>query len=278
MKTKKFSLSGAGRAIWSAFVVLSLVVVASVIGVGGAAMFIYHQMGNSVSVAKASPRESVDRTYPKLQAVSSGKAAADWEIAELSDKPRFTYVSYDGGRRRARLRVTTVLDSRRADNSMPPPLTPGESDVMPTVSDEGQRPPLAEPASKYIISEHTGRVIGIDGTAGAAMEARQYVPEVRVAAPVLENGRAVFRSGNNRVLSETPVQTQFMPVRRALPVEPSDREPDDVGGVVSSPSTSFSVERELADEDDVPVQRALPVNRAPRPANQGRIFRLPFGN
>lgn len=255
MNKSQLSIATASRFLLNAFLVLVIVVLAGLVGVGGAALWIYSRPVASLATAQhSSPRLKGDvaateaRTFPKLSPVQASDDApaqltparyvpAESEIATLSDTPRYTYVSYNGGRQQAHLRVMTVLS-----NSVPAPLAALPNDASTSVSTT-DRPPLSDAASRYI-TDARGRVIGVDGTAGAVAEASaqrvpiaralpvqpaNFAPEVRVAYPVI--------------------------TRKALPVDANAPVPN---------STSFDAQAELSREDARPVLHALPVARATR--------------
>ena len=252
MNKSKFLIATASRALLNVFMVFALVALASLIGVGGAALWIYGRPGNTLSVAKQSSLPSkVDATaddtrdFPRLSPVRSDVTPAqltaarymptDTEIATLSDTPRYTNISYNGGRQQAYLLVNTVLSSSPAASI---------DDESAPVQD-ADRPPLTDTASHYITDDQ-GRVVGIDGSAGAVADAREQHPNVARALPVQS------RSVAHEVRVASPVA-----VRKAMPVD------DDA----TAPSpTGFNVQDELARDDDRPVLRAEPVARAARSA------------
>ena len=248
-----------------------MIILASLIGVGGAAIFIYKQMGNSVNVTKTTPAkarpliaaETDQVPAPSLTPLTTASTdehhaatatvadSSEWHFAEFSDKPRFIDVTYDGGRQHARLKVNTVLSSK------PDVASAMVSDVP---AEDDDRPAL-EAGNKYITDKRTGRVIGIDGSAGAAMEVRRAeavsslpattirnpVPEVRVASPVLQFGRSAF--DNDGPVQAAAPTTRFPPTRKAQPVY------RDEYGNIASPDTGDEA------PDDLPVRRALPTRQ-----------------
>ncbi len=256
MNKPKLSIAAASRFLLNAFLVLAIVLLASLVGVGGAALWIYGRpVATPTTATHSAPRLKADvaateaRTFPKLSPVQSDNdipaqltparyVPSDSEIATLSDTPRYTYVSYNGGRQQAHLRVMTVLST-----SVPAPLAAPVADDVAS-AEVTARPPLNNSDSRYITDVH-GRVIGVDGTAGAAAEARaqqvtvaralpvqpvSYPPEVRVASPVI--------------------------TRKALPV--------DADAPVTDVPSTFDANAELAREDARPVLHALPVARSTR--------------
>ncbi len=280
----------AGRALLSVSLVVAMVLAASLIGVGGAAIFIYRQMGNSASVSKTLPgkgktavfdTDAATRLEPtpapsaemadRHPATPTVAESTEWHFAEFSDKPRYIDVTYDGGRQHARLKVNTVLSSK-------PDVATQSSLVSDTTDDSTDlTTPLNDPDSHYIVDKETGRVIGIDGSAGAAKEVRRAqpvtatfpaatirnpVPEVRVASPVLDYGRPVFDD-------ERPVQaaipaSQFLPTRKALPVEPGD---------LSEPPAPNSTDGVV--DGSLPVRRTRPVSGDLSSRQYEQIFESP---
>ena len=258
MNKSKLSIAAASRLLLNAFFMLAIVALASLVGVGGAALWIYGRpVDASATASHAKPRLKADvvateaRVFPQLSPVQADNdvpsqltparyVPSDAEIATLSDTPRYTYVSYNGGRQQAHLRVTTVLST-----SVPAPLAaPTTEDITPV--EANNRPPLNDSGSRYI-TDANGRVIGVDGTAGATAEANaQSVPVAR-ALPVQPANFAP------EVRVAYPVVT-----RKALPV-------DTDAPVVSAPGT-FDVQAELAREDSRPVLHAIPVTRSSRSA------------
>ena len=142
-------------------------------------------------------------------------------------------------------------------------------------ADTGDRPPLTDSGSHYIVSRLTGQVVGVDGSAGAAVEARQaqaipvtvavqtLPPEVRVASAVPV--RAAIPVNPDEVDASNPQYlavtdgAQYVPVRRAQPVT--------VG-------RAFDAASYLA-QDNVPVARAQAVNPTSRAAGYRHDFQLP---
>ena len=110
------------------------------------------------------------------------------------------------------------------------------------------RPPLSDVASHYITDAH-GRVIGIDGSAGALSEAQSQQVTVARALPVTQTAGVAPE------------------VRVAYPVTARKATPVD-DGVVAAP-TAFNVQAELSREDERPVIPAQRVVRAARPTMFG---------
>lgn len=248
MNKPKLSFTAVSRFLLNVCTVLVLVVLASLIGVGGAALWIYNRPETVASAARhTSPRLKADvaasetRSFPQLspmqadsdvpaQLIPAHYVPSESEIAIFSGSPRYTYVSYNGGSQQAHVRINTV-----AAVTAPAPLAASlETDNAPVQT--GSRPPLTDSASRYI-TDAKGRVIGIDGTAAEnqvpaaralPVQAVGVQPEVRVASPVI--------------------------ARKALPVD------DDQSGVQTA-SSPFSVRAELSREDNRPVLRAQPVAR-----------------
>ncbi len=273
MNKSKLSIAAASRFLLNAFLVLTIVLLASLVGVGGAALWIYGRpVAAPTTTQHSSPHLKVDVAageacvFPKLSPIQSDDdtpaqltparyVPSDSEIATLSDTPRYINVSYNGGREQAHLSVRTVLNAL-VPEPLVAPLVDGTAAIQTT-----DHPLLTNPSSRYITDAH-GRIIGIDGTAGAVAEARaelantartmstqpaDYAPEIRVAYPVV--------------------------TRKALSV--------DGNTPVASPA-SFDAQAELASDDARPVLRAIPVvhsTRSARPSMFGASdsFRS-FGN
>ena len=245
MNKPKLSFTAVSRFFLNVCTVLVLVVLASLIGVGGAALWIYNRPETVSTTAKHSLRSiqsdvaaSESRSFPKLAPMSADSdvpaqlipahyVPSDSEIATFSGSPRYTYVSYNGGRQQAHLRVNTVVGE-----VAPAPLAASvTTDDISVQSND--RPLLTDSGSRYITNAQ-GRVIGIDGTQAPTVRALPaqsagVEPEVRVAAPVV--------------------------TRKALPVD------DNQSDVPTTPST-FDVRAELARQDDRPVLRVQPVTRS----------------
>ena len=291
MNKPKLIIATATRGLLNVFLVLALVSLASLIGVGGAALWIYGRPDTGHTAGKASsPRLRTEfagddqRVLPKLTPVQADRdepaqltparhLPVDAEMATFADQPRYTLVSYDGGRQQARLRVMTVLSTVRDSVPVPAPLAASMSDAV-TPVEASDRPPLTDTASQYI-TDASGRVIGIDGSAGAAAEARQQqamaaqqalalekvvVPEVRVASPVTEAGHPLYVGTNGVPVAVNALSTNYLPTRKALPV------------TAEPVSNTFNVQDELSRDDDRPVLRAIPVTRATRPARAASLF------
>ena len=256
MNKLKLSFATACRAVMNAFLVIVLVTLASLIGVGGAALWIYGRPMTAQAAVKTGTvlTASDEHVFPVLtpvqldsdspaQLTPARYVPTESEIATISDSPRYTYVSYNGGRQQAHLRVNTVLST-----SVPAPLAPSAAsgdEVPASPQQEDDHTRLSDPASHYITNAE-GRVIGIDGTAGivaesetqdavvpvaASVQSKGYEPEVRVAAPVV--------------------------VRKATPVDEENAD--------AQPGT-FNVQAELSSEDERLAQRAQPVTRTTRAA------------
>lgn len=255
MNKPKLSATATVRVLLNVFVVIALVVLASLIGVGGAALWIYGRADTAQAATKqAVPRLKTDlaaseaRNFPRLTPVQSDLdnpsqltparyMPTDTEIATVSDTPRYTYVSYNGGRQQAHLRVNTVLTE-----SAPATLATSTDDFAPAQAGN-DRPPLNDSASRYI-TDAKGRVIGIDGSASAAAETRAQQVTVARALPVTPV------NVTREVRVAAPVVT-----RKALPV-------DEETALVAT--ASFDVQTELDRQDDRPVLRAQPVDRMAR--------------
>ncbi len=248
MNNPKLSFATVSRVFLNLCMVLVLVVLASLIGVGGAALWIYSRPQTVASTAKhgASRLKSdvaanEERGFPKLTPVQvddetpahlipARYVPTDSEIATFSGAPRYTYVSYNGGRQQAHLRVNTVVTE-----TAPAPLAATSAMDMSSVQTV-DRPPLSDSSSRYITNSQ-GRVIGIDGTAGVQpvpvaralpVQVAGMEPEVRIASPVI--------------------------ARKALPVNDE--------AATDPASSPFDVRAELTREDDLPVLRAQPVTRS----------------
>ena len=287
-KPKRLLAAAASRVLLNTFVVLTMVVLAGLIGVGGAALWIYGRTDMFAPATKHStPRVNPEvakadtRNFPILTPVQTDDEAParlipahympnDSEIATISSTPRYTYVSYNGGRQQAHLRVNTVLST-----SVPAPLA--SAPVADTATAEtSDRPPLSDAASRYITDAH-GRVIGIDGSASLAAEASTeqglpvthalpmqavVAPEVRVAAPVTEYGQPVYTGGK----VGSSAGTDYLPSRKALPVGE-----EDIAATTAS-DAGFNVRAELAREDDRPALRAQPVVAHPARSTRSSMF------
>ena len=261
-----------------------MVILASLIGVGVAAIFIYKQMGNSVNVTKTAPNKTRGIVPSFAQgarlpatagqapdesehhaAVATLADSSEWHFAEFSDKVRYIDVTYDEGRKTARLKVNTVLSSKPevAYSAIP------DSDVN---NEPGNG--LTDPGSRFITDPNTGRVIGVDGRVGAAMEVRRAqavrweqqnnrinipAPEVRVASPVMQDGQPVFDS-SRPVHAAIPPST-YLPTRKALPVEAGNR-PNQIG---------FDADAAGSD-DPAPTRRAVPIRQGANTLPQNQRF------
>ena len=144
---------------------------------------------------------------------------------------------------------------------------------------------MNDPESHYIVDARTGQVIGIDGSAGARREEEQArlesldvpphavavqtpPPEVRVASPVIEDGRPVYHG--EAVSTVNTAGSQYLPVRKALPVTPNT-----TGAV----SRNFNAAEYMANDQDRPVLRAQAVvPPGARVVKTLRVYRLPDGS
>ncbi len=186
MKTASF-LSGY---LLRTLLVLGLLVAAAMVGVGVAGFIAYHQVSGNPTLAHATPPRAVtpveETIVPKTVSLSSietweGQAimmdvsaslAANRFIAAAgsSDRPQFAYAD-------------NPLDARSGTGDVPPSLEPSAPERMPAAVPS--KPTLSDPGSRYIINPNTGLIIGIDGTAGAQVEARQQSEDQRREAAII---------------------------------------------------------------------------------------------
>ena len=260
--------------------VLGLLVAAALVGVGIAAFAAYHQVGGNTTLAHPSPRTAApaeEVVVPRTVALSSietweGQAimmdvsaslAANRFIAAAgsSDQPQFSYADYQ---KDARAGAANTGD-------VPPSLEPPSPERMPAALPT--QPALSDPGSRYIVNPDTGLIIGIDGTAGAQVEARQQDEEQQREAAIAARREREARAAlpvDAPVVSDLPAGKPGMypAIRRAEPV-------DAPTASVNSASTphGFSAEAELS--DDRPVFRAQPVTISQPVRAQRRIFALP---
>ena len=268
------------------FVVLGLIAAAGAVGVGVAAVFAMHEIGGASGSAKFTRAAAQDDSsdVPRVISlvgldrwqgqkiamnVSASLAANRFVAAEASDKARFTYADYQS-------EPENALAQTGAPNILsatPAPLDPALTEAAPVKDSSPTH--LTDPGSHYIVDAASGRVIGIDGTAGAVEEARQqqkqqeaatvaasHEREVRAALPVEDAG-----------FNLPPPKPELYPaVRRALPAV--DDSMSDQAGQANQAGQPFNASAEVAD-DGRPVLRAQPVLAA-QPARQPRrLFTFP---
>ncbi len=272
------AIGKATRTLGKLFFALMLLLIAVAVGFGGTALFVYHQFSNG--------RPAADRTAQgapaerRTTARSSQDAASDSSqtrrvAAMPSDQSQYTYADNSGGRPSAPARKQTSV------TNVPAPLV--TADQSTDSAEAAAR--LNDPESHYIVDARTGRVVGIDGTAGARREAEEErlqqsneppraivtqtpPPEVRVASPVIEDGRPVYRGA--QVPSVNATASQFPPVRRALPVTP-----DESG---STPHVFNAAEYMVSDQERPVLRAQAVVPPGARVVKTVRVYRLPDGS
>ena len=239
--------------------------------VGGAAFMIYHEFTAMPEAAQAARGPQTTRL---LKSSAQGEAAPLTRrvAAEASDRSDYQYADNTVLPPAEARRVIAAWTSNPVLPRVPAPLATSD-DVA--VADAGDRPPLTDSGSHYIVSPRTGQVIGVDGSAGAAADARRAEaipvavavqtppPEVRVASAVpVRAAIPVSPDEADASNPQSPVVTdgtQYVPVRRAQPV---------------TASRAFDATSYLA-QDNVPVARAQAVNPTSRAAGYRHDFRLP---
>lgn len=253
---------------------LALLVLAVAAGFGGTAVLVYHQLGSNRPVADRVRIERKDTARPSLPAVvkTEDQVQPRRVAATAADLPAYTYADNNGGQ------PSAPVKRQKPSANVPAALeTPTQTDAARSLANS-----LNDPESHYIVDSRTGRVIGIDGTEGArreAVEEQQRLeaapravavqtppPEVRVAAPVMEYGQPIYHDAQSASVETSG--SQYVPVRRAMPVSASDTE-----------SRGFNVAEYLASDRNRPAFRAQPVNSVgSRTARTTHVFRLPDGS
>ena len=238
--------------------------------VGGAAFMIYHEFSAIPDGAQVVRGPQTTRLV-KASAPAETGSMTRRVAAEASDRSDYQYADNTVLPPAEARRVIAAWTSNPVLPRVPAPLAKSD-DSEP--ADTADRPPLTDSGSHYIVSQRTGQVIGVDGSAGAAIEARQAQavpvavqtppPEVRVASAVPV--RAALPVNPDEVVAsdvQSSVVTngaQYVPVRRAQPV---------------TAGRSFDAASYLAAQDNVPVARAQAVNPTSRAAGYRHDFRLP---
>ena len=262
------------RTVGKLFFALTLLCLAVAVGFGGTALFVYHQFGDVRRSAPAA-RNTVADHGVAAQSVqrTAGEKLQPRQVAALpSDQPQYTYADNEGGQ------PTSPAKRARPATAVPVPLERS--------SDAPDAPaPLNDPESHYIVDSHTGRVVGIDGSAGARREEEQDrlqqfstppravavqppPPEVRVASPVLADGQPVYHG--SAVPATDPANSPYLPVRKALPVTPDEN---------SSGVRTFNAGEYMMNDEDRPVLRAQAVvPSGARVVKTLRVYRLPDGS
>ncbi len=272
------ALGTATRTVGKLFFALLLLLMAVVVGFGGTALFVYHQFGDTRHPAAQPIRGTVaDHRTEKRSAQDGTDASLQTRrvAAGSSDQSQYTYADNNAGQ------PSVPAKRTRQTTGVPAPLeTPAR-----TTDNADASASLNDPESHYIVDSRTGRVVGIDGSAGARREDEQAQlqtpdapprafavqtppPEVRVASPVIEDGQPVYQSA--AVPTVNTGGSQYLPVRKALPVTPDATE--------AVPRT-FNAAEYMANDSDRPVLRAQAVVPAgARVVKTVRIYRLPDGS
>ena len=263
------------------FTALSLAALMVSATVGGAAFMIYHEFSTMPGAAQAASARGLQtvalanfsdqaETAPMTRRVAAGSSdRSDYQYADNTVLPPAE----------AR-RVIAAWTSNPLLPRVPAPLAKADDIVASNAAGENDRPPLTDAGSHYIVSQQTGQVIGVDGSAGAAVEARRAAtlpvavavqtppPEVRVASAVqVRPAIPVNPDELDATATQYPGATdgsQYIPVRPAQPV---------------ATGRSFDAASYLANQDNVPVARAQAVNPTSRAMGYRQDFRLPdLGN
>ena len=265
------------RTVGKLLFALVLLLIAVAAGFGGTALFVYHQFGDAHHSTR--PARSLAADHPPLVQPSQGAGDQGSQVRRVaslpSDESAYTYADNQGGQ------PTTLGRRARPTSTVPAPLeAASQTSDSPTA-----RVRLDDPESHYIVDAHTGRVIGIDGSAGARREAEEEnspqrsappravavqtpPPEVRVASPVLDGGVPVYH--RSVVAPMSKVDPQYLPIRKALPVTPAETDPS---------SQIFNAGEYMMNGQDRPVLRAQAVvPSGTRAMKTVRIYHLPDGS
>ena len=276
---KRATFGKATRTVGKMFFGLVLLTAAVGAGFGGTALIVYHQLGGSrpadLRTANLTRVEHKELARPVLPVAESTKDLPQTRrvAATSTDVPTYTYADNSAGQ------PSLPPKRQKTVANIPAALeTSAEPQVGPSAPDN-----LNDPESHYIVDARTGRVVGIDGTAGAQREAGeqrrldaapravavQTPPlEVRVASAVMEEGQPVYH-GAQPITTNVP-GSQYVPVRRAKPVT--------ADSAALADARDFNVAAYLADDRSHPVSRAQPVYPASvRTARAIHVFRLPDG-
>ena len=263
------------------FTALSLAALMASATVGGAAFMIYHEFSTMPVAAQA-----VSTRGPQTVRLASLSDQAETApltrrvAANSSDRSDYQYADNTVLPPAEARRVIAAWTSNPLLPRVPAPLAKADDNAPSDMVSENDRPPLTDAGSHYIVSQQTGQVIGVDGSAGAAAEARRAAaipvvvavqtppPEVRVASAVqVRPALPVNPDEVDATAAQYPGTTdgsQYLPVRRAEPV---------------ATGRSFDAASYLANQDNVPVARAQAVNPTSRALGYRHDFRLPdLGN
>ncbi len=273
---KPATFRSATRTVGKMFFGFLLLVLAVAAGFGGTALIVYHQLGGSRSaesrIAERARPERKEAARPVTPVVGNDNASSQTRpvVAMPSDVPAYTYADNNNGQ-------PSLPDKRHKPvDSVPAALDTPTTE--PTATDN-----LNDPESHYIVDSRTGRVVGIDGTAGARREAAEEQrrldaapravavqtpePEVRVASAVTEEGQPVYHDATS-TNANVSLGSQSVPVRRAMPV---------TADATTEPNR-FNVAEYLADDQNRMSLRAQPAYpTGTRVARAARMFRLPDG-
>ena len=272
MKTNA-TLERTTRTVGKVFFALGLLVIAVTVGFGGTALFVYHQFGDTRHPAAPARGAIADHRPPVQAAQAADQSSSIHRVANVPTEPSaYTYADNRGGQ------PTVPAGRAHPTEAVPAPLDP----VMPNGDQSIQ---LSDPESHYIVDARTGRVVGIDGSAGAQREAEQEQiqeaapppravavqtppPEVRVASPVLADGHPIYHG--EAVAPANPASSQYLPVRKALPVGSAE---------VPANAPAFRAGEYMMNDLDRPVLRAQAVVPAgARVVKTMRVYRLPDGS
>ena len=272
---KPATLGNVTRTAGKLFFGLILLVLAVAAGFGGTALIVYHQLGSSRPtearfVERARP-ERKEAVRPATPAVENANASSQTRrvTATAADVPAYTYADNNNGQ--------PSLLAKRQDPTVNVPAALDTPRVGSLTSSSPN-----DPESQYIVDSRTGRVIGIDGSAGARREAEEEqhrldaapravavqtpVPEVRVASAVMEEGQPIYHDAAPAA-TDVPMGSQYVPVRRAMPVNAVEP---------ATEARGFNVAEYLANDQDHSSFQS-PYSTGVHPARTTRVFRLPNG-
>ena len=243
------ALGNATRMVGKLFFALVLLLAAVAVGFGGTALFVYHQFADAHRPAAQPARNAVAEHRAPARATQSaadGESAAPRRVVALtSDGPQYTYADNNGGQ-----------PSTPARRQRTTPAVPAALDASSQSADGNDSPNrLNDPEGRFMVDPR-------------AIAGQTPPPEIRVAAPVLEDGQPVYHEAT---ISHASVGvSQYLPVRKALPVTT----PDAAGA-----ARNFNAGEYMMNDVERPVPRAQAVVQpGARVVKSLRIYRLPDGS
>ncbi len=204
---------------------------AGLAGVGIAAFVAFHESGDSRDLSRSAQgaARAEEVVTPRLISVArldrwqgqsiamnvdASLAANRFVAAGPSDQPQYSYADYQPADSTAPAVSAphNVARTSAVTTMVPPPLAPASesAEAAPVIDYHVAR--LTDPGSRFIVDENTGRIVGVDGTAGAMEEARQQQQQLATAARREREVRAALPVDADPAAGLPPAKPDLYPV------------------------------------------------------------------